>query len=227
MLEQLTDVGFAFAILAFIGFLLKDAYNAGKYLEIPNTKKSSLEVIFHYCAISVLALSVVIGFIFPIVSRIPEIQSDTNTLNFLTILFALAMFYVVGWLVATIIGLYMRYFSFNFVYVTYHNEGNQITEKFPSVLIVDDDYVYFEKFERNCWKCLPKGNILQMETKIESETRFRLAVVEKLPWVKEYNLYIKILLIISMIVFMIVVSIQFVILAIVAAIVMIICTLLL
>lgn len=227
MLEQLTDVGFAFAILAFFGFLLKDAYNTGKYLEIPNTKKSSLEVIFHYCAISVLAISVVIGLIFPFISKTPELQSDANVLNFYMILFVLAILYVVGWFVATIIGLYMRYFSFIFVYATYESGGNQITEKFPSVLIVDDDYVYFEKFERNCWKCLPKDNILQMETKIESETRFRLAVVEKLPWVKEHNLHIKILLILSIIVFMASLSIQIIILAIVAAIVAIICTILL
>ena len=39
MLEEITNVSFIFAVLAFIGFLLLDAYNSSKYLAIPNTKK--------------------------------------------------------------------------------------------------------------------------------------------------------------------------------------------
>ncbi len=181
MFENLTDFGFIFIFLAFIGFLLNDAYNSGKYLELPYAKKSSLEVIFHYCAISVLAISLIIGVTYPFIINTPEVKSDENLLNSYKILFGFVMFYIIGYLVSTIAGLYMRYFSYNFVYATYESEGKPITEKFPSVLIIEKDYVYFEKFERNCWKCLPKANILQMETKIEPETRFRLAIVEKLP----------------------------------------------
>jgi hypothetical protein len=227
MLEELTEVGFTFALLAFIGFLLNDAFNSGKYLEIPITKKSSLEIIFHYCSISVFAVSIVIGLAFPLIRDNPDIKTDPSVLNSLTILFALAILYIIVWLFVSTAGLYDRYFSLKFVYATYMCCGSKVREKFPSVLIIDDDYVYFEKFDRNCWKCIPKNSLIQMETKLEMDTRFKLGIIRILPQVKEYSTIIKIFLILAMVGYFASFSLPFLPLTIILAIVIIICVLLL
>jgi hypothetical protein len=203
MLEQLTDIGFAFAILAFVGFLLNDAFTAGKYLELPDIKRSSLETTFHYCSKSVFVLSIVIGVIYPLIKNIPEIQSDPSILSLLTILFGVAIVYFISYNIALFAGIYYRYASYLAVYATYECCGTKVREKFPSVLNIDDEYVYFEKYERNCWKCIPKKCILQMETAIQPNTRYRLAIISKFSWVVKYNFYIKIALIVLMLIYFI------------------------
>lgn len=223
MFENLTDIGFAFVIMAFIGFLLKDAYNSGLFFEFPFLKRSSLEIIFHYCSIAVLAMSIFFLATFEFVKNTPPYQSDPNTQIIFTFIIIVSIFYMIGYMVASICGLYMRYFSFKFVDVTYDDSGVQKTDEFPSVMLIDDDYVYLEKFERNCWKCIPKNKVSLIESKLKTETRFRLALVERMPWVKQYNLYIKIALILAIIGFYITCALQLWIIAIPLAIIAIVC----
>ena len=117
------------------------------------------------------------------------------------IIFNLSFFYIIAYFLASIFGLYMRYFHYNFVYATYEQDGMQVTEKFPSVLIIDDDFIYFEKNEMNCWKSIPKPKVSLMETKKEKNTRFRELVISKYPWVVENDKKIKCLLFLALIVY--------------------------
>lgn len=200
MFENLMDVGFVFISLAFIGFLLKDAYNTGLFFEFPFLKRSSLEVIFHYCSISVFALSFVFLIFYGTIRNSSIVQSDPNLQMYFSLLYGLSIFYLVAWIVATVIGLYMRYFSLKCVNATFFEDGVKKTEEFPTVMLIDEDYVYFEKFERNCWKCIPKKDVFVIESKINSQTRFRIILTKKWPWVKKYKIYI-IFLLVSVIIF--------------------------
>nr|WP_319377099.1 hypothetical protein [uncultured Methanoregula sp.] len=227
MLEQLTDIGFAFAVLAFIGFLLNDAFNAGKYLDIPIIKRSSLEIIFHYCSKAVFALSIIIGLVYPFIRSNSDLQLDPSSLYTVTVLFGVSIFYIIAYFVAFFAGIYDRYASYRSVYVIYECCGAKVREKFPSVLTVDDDYVFFEKYKTNSWKCIPKRSILQMETVIEQNTRYRLAIINKFAWVIRYNVYIKIALIVLMLVYFITLPFGFLPLTIILAILILICGILL
>jgi len=195
MIEFLGQLGILFIILAFFGFVIKDAFQSGLSFKPPNFFKTYLQSLFHYVSIGLFFLSFILIIFILILASPNQDNFFTQSLNIIVELlqnfenneilskgftkqlfdyFALsfvpALIYFFFISAVIIAGRISRLISDNWIKISFSDNTD---DTFPKLIWEDDTFIYVsdKKIENN-WIALRKNLVHKIES-VKHQSQFQ------------------------------------------------------